>query len=120
MTTNNRVVLSSDHSAIELRQAIAEHIVAHGWTVVNIGPTTKESTDYPKHGEAAARMITSRDCRFGIVLCGTDQGIMMAANKIAGIRWGMLRHLLSPHDPPAQRRQHVVHRRPRGRPRPGP
>ena len=89
MTANNRVVLSSDHSAIDLRQTIAGHIATHGWTVVDIGPMTKESTDYPKHGEAAARMVASGDCRFGIVLCGTGQGIMMAANKIAGIRCGV-------------------------------
>ena len=46
MTTNNRIVLSSDHAAIQLRQAIAAHIAAHGWVVVDIGPTTPESTDY--------------------------------------------------------------------------
>jgi ribose 5-phosphate isomerase B len=79
MPTNNRVVLSSDHSAIDLRQAIAEHITTYGWTVVDIGPMTTESTDYPQHGEAAARMVASGDCRFGIILCGTGQGIMMAA-----------------------------------------
>ncbi len=89
MLTNSRVVLSSDHSAIDLRQAIAEHIATRGWTAVDIGPTTKESTDYPKRGEAAARMVSSGDCRFGIVLCGTGQGIMMAANKVSGIRCGV-------------------------------
>ena len=89
MTANNRIVLSSDHSAIDLRQAIAEHIAARGWTVVDIGPLTNESTDYPRHGEAAARMVSSGDCRFGIVLCGTGQGIMMAANKVSGIRCGV-------------------------------
>lgn len=89
MTTNNRIVLSSDHSAIDLRQAIAEHIATQGWTVVDIGPTTSESTDYPAHGEAAARRVISGDCRFGIILCGTGQGIMMAANKITGIRCGV-------------------------------
>nr|WP_246762707.1 RpiB/LacA/LacB family sugar-phosphate isomerase [Rhizobium sp. NZLR1] len=51
MTANNRIVLSSDHTAIQLRQAIAAHIAAHGWVVVDIGPTTPESTHYPKHGE---------------------------------------------------------------------
>jgi ribose 5-phosphate isomerase B len=89
MTPNNRIVLSSDHSAIELRLAIAEHIATRGWIVVDIGPTTKESTDYPKHGEAAARMVASGDCRFGIILCGTGQGIMITANKLAGIRCGV-------------------------------
>ena len=89
MTISNRIVLSSDHSAIEMRQSIARHIVALGWDAVDIGPTTPESTDYPKHGEAAARRVASGECRFGIILCGTGQGIMMAANKVKGIRCGV-------------------------------
>lgn len=89
MTASNRIVLSSDHAAIQLRQAIAAHTVAHGWVAVDIGPTTPESTHYPKHGEAAARLVVSGDCQFGIVLCGTGQGIMMAANKVKGIRCGV-------------------------------
>jgi ribose 5-phosphate isomerase B len=47
MTASNRIVLSSDHAAIPLRQAIAAHIAAQGWTVVDIGQTTPESTPYP-------------------------------------------------------------------------
>jgi ribose 5-phosphate isomerase B len=90
MTASNRIVLSSDHAAIQLRQAIAAHIGAQGgWVVVDIGPTTPESTHYPKHGEAAARLVASGDCRLGIILCGTGQGIMMAANKVKGIRCGV-------------------------------
>jgi len=84
-----RIVLSSDHAAIALRGVIAAHIAAQGWQVVDIGPTTPESTHYPKHGAAAARLVASGDCRFGIVLCGSGQGIMMAANKVKGIRCGV-------------------------------
>ncbi|WP_029042399.1 ribose 5-phosphate isomerase B [Cucumibacter marinus] len=89
MTDTKRIVLSSDHAAIELRQAIAKHIAAAGWEVVDIGPTTPESTHYPKHGEAAARKVASGDCALGIILCGTGQGIMMAANKVKGVRCGV-------------------------------
>lgn len=89
MTAAKRIVLSSDHAAIQLRRAIADHIAAQGWEVVDIGPTTAESTHYPQHGEAAARRVASGDCRLGIVLCGTGQGIMMAANKVKGIRCGV-------------------------------
>ena len=89
MTADNRIVLSSDHTAIPLRQTIAAHIAAQGWTVVDIGATTAESTHYPAHGEAAARRVASGDCRFGVILCGTGQGIMMAANKVRGIRCGV-------------------------------
>jgi ribose 5-phosphate isomerase B len=89
MTDNKRVVLSSDHAAIALRQAVADHVAAAGWEVVDIGPTTPESTHYPLHGKAAADRVASGDCALGIILCGTGQGIMMAANKVPGIRCGV-------------------------------
>ena len=84
-----KVVLSSDHAAIELRAAIAAHVAEKGWDVVDIGPTTTESTHYPQHGAAAAERVASGDCDLGIILCGTGQGIMMAANKVKGIRCGV-------------------------------
>ena len=89
MTQNKRIVLSSDHAAIDLRQTIAKHIEAEGWEAVDIGPTTPESTHYPLHGQAAAQKVASGECALGIILCGTGQGIMMAANKVAGIRCGV-------------------------------
>jgi ribose 5-phosphate isomerase B len=89
MTDTKRIVLSSDHSALELRQAVLEHITALGYEAVDIGPTTNESTHYPKHGQAAAAMVVSGDCDLGIIICGTGQGIMMAANKVEGIRCGV-------------------------------
>jgi len=97
MTPGDRIVLSSDHTAIALRQAIAAHIAAQGWVVVDIGPTTPESTHYPQHGEAAARLVASGDCRFGVILCGTGQGIMMAANKVKGVRCGVCADTFSAH-----------------------
>lgn len=84
-----RVVLSSDHTAIGLRQVIAAHVAAQGWEAVDIGPTSPESTHYPTHAEAAARRVVSGDCDLGIILCGTGQGVMIAANKVKGIRCGV-------------------------------
>ncbi len=89
MTDTKRIVLSSDHAALDMRAAIATHIAALGHEVVDIGPTTTESTHYPKHGQAAATRVASGDCDLGIILCGTGQGIMMAANKVKGIRCGV-------------------------------
>ena len=87
--TNKRIVLSSDHAAIDMRQTIADHIAGLGYEVVDIGPTSTESTPYPQHGEAAARRVASGDSALGIILCGTGQGIMMAANKVKGVRCGV-------------------------------
>lgn len=89
MNAKNRIVLSSDHSALRLRRLIATHLTEKGWDVVDIGPMTEESTPYPQHGEAAAHRVASGDCQLGIILCGTGQGIMMAANKVKGIRCGV-------------------------------
>ena len=84
-----RIVLASDHAAIGLRQAIAAHIANRGWGGGDICPATPHSTDHPPHRGTAPRPVGSGDCRFGIILCGTGQGIMMAANKVKAIRCGV-------------------------------
>ncbi|WP_170404879.1 ribose 5-phosphate isomerase B [Ruegeria arenilitoris] len=89
MTANKRLVLSSDHAAIDLRKEVAAFAAAQGWDVLDLGPDSPESTDYPKHGKAAAEAVVSGECQLGIILCGTGQGIMMAANKVSGIRCGV-------------------------------
>lgn len=90
MTAENKtIILSSDHAAIALRQAIAAHVAAKGWQVTDIGPQTPESVPYPAQGAEAARRVAAGQARFGIILCGTGQGIMMAANKVPGIRCGV-------------------------------
>ena len=89
MSASKRIVLSSDHADIDLRKTIAAHVAARGWEVVDIGPMTSESTHYPVHGQAAAQRVASGECQLGIIVCGTGQGIMMAANKVKGIRCGV-------------------------------
>lgn len=86
---SRRIALASDHAAIELRRAIAAHVSARGDVVVDLGPETPESIPYPTQGAAAAKLVASGDCDLGIVVCGTGQGIMMAANKVPGIRCGV-------------------------------
>lgn len=86
---SRRIALASDHAAIELRRAIAAHLGARGDEVVDLGPETPESIPYPAQGAAAAKLVAAGECDLGIVVCGTGQGIMMAANKVPGIRCGV-------------------------------
>lgn len=90
-----RIVLSSDHADIELRKSIAAHVAARGFEAIDIGPMTSDSTHYPKHGKEAAEMIAAREADLGILICGTGQGIMMSANKVAGIRCGVCSDVFS-------------------------
>lgn len=93
MTT--RIVLSSDHAAIALRQTIGAHLAQRGFEIEDLGPTSPESTHYPLHGQAAAKHVASGKADLGIILCGTGQGIMMAANKVPGIRCGVCSDVFS-------------------------
>lgn len=90
-----RIVLSSDHADIELRKSIAAHVAARGFEAIDIGPMTSDSTHYPKHGKEAAEMIAAGEADLGILICGTGQGIMMSANKVAGIRCGVCSDVFS-------------------------
>ena len=95
MTSKTRIVISSDHADIGLRQRIAKYVADKGLEVTDLGPKTSESTNYPKHGEEAARVIAAGDADLGILICGTGQGIMMAANKVKGIRCGVCSDVFS-------------------------
>jgi ribose 5-phosphate isomerase B len=81
-----RIALGSDHAGYELRQTIAAWLKEQGWEVRDVGVATPERADYPVYGEAAARLVQSGECRFGIVVCGTGVGMSLVANKMRGIR----------------------------------
>ena len=81
-----RIVISSDHVGLGLRKAVAAHLEARGCVVEDVGPVTTESTDYPKWGEKAARVVLAGGADLGIAICGTGFGISLAANKLRGIR----------------------------------
>jgi ribose 5-phosphate isomerase B len=64
MITNNRIVLSSDHAAIALRQAVAAHVAARGWVAVDIGPPREHALSQAWRRGGAGH-VASGDCRFG-------------------------------------------------------
>ncbi len=81
-----RVALGSDHGGYELKEAILKHLEAQGLEVQDLGTHSNDSVDYPKYGFSVGSAIIKGQADLGIVICGTGQGISMAANKITGIR----------------------------------
>jgi ribose 5-phosphate isomerase B len=81
-----KVVLANDHGAVELAQRLKAHLEGKGITVNHLGVFTEESVDYPDIAKKAADEYKKGGYDFGIVCCGTGEGISMAANKIQGIR----------------------------------
>lgn len=81
-----RVALGSDHGGYELKEVILKHLEAQGLKVQDLGTYSADSVDYPKYGFAVGNAIIKGEADLGIVICGTGQGMAMAANKICGIR----------------------------------
>ncbi len=81
-----RVALGADHGGYELKEAIRTHLEAQGVEVQDLGTHSTDSVDYPKYGFLVGDAINKGEADLGIVVCGTGQGIAMAANKMPGIR----------------------------------
>ncbi len=81
-----KIGIGCDHGGFALKQEVIEHLKKSGHEVEDFGTYSEESTDYPDYGYKVAKAVASNDCEKGIVICGTGQGIMMAANKVKGIR----------------------------------
>lgn len=92
----NRVHVGSDHAGIELRRELAAALLAWGHEIVSeTGPSaTSESVDYPDIAIVVAGRVRSDPGSLGLLVCGTGQGVAMAANKQPGIRAAVV---LDPH-----------------------
>ena len=80
------VYLSSDHAGVELRLAIAEHLVAGGYDVKDIGPQAGDSVDYPDYGARLANAMRDDPQSRGVAVCGSGIGISIAANRFPWVR----------------------------------
>jgi ribose 5-phosphate isomerase B len=78
--------LAADHAGFKTKEFIKTYLFEKGFVVVDFGTNSDESVDYPEYGHALASAVESGKCDFGISVCGTGNGINMAANKHNGIR----------------------------------
>ena len=77
-----------DHGAVELRRVLVEHLRARGDEVLaDVGPTAaSDSVDYPDIAVDVCRRVLADPGSFGLLVCGTGQGVAIAANRLRGIR----------------------------------
>ena len=81
-----RIVVGSDHAAVETRNAIAAHLADRGHEVRETGPEIGVRCDYPDEAELVARGVANGQFDLGVLVCGTGIGVSIAANKVPGIR----------------------------------
>ena len=84
-----KVFISSDHAGFELKNSLREYLFHHGYDVEDLGPNKlNPEDDYPQFAfNLATKVLGSddKDAR-GLLVCGTGQGMAIAANRVAGIR----------------------------------
>jgi len=81
-----RVVLGSDHAGFNLKETIKALLGRMSVPCEDVGASSAASSDYPDFAAAAARVILDGRADRGILVCGTGIGMVIAANKIPGIR----------------------------------
>jgi ribose 5-phosphate isomerase B len=81
-----RIAAGSDHAGLSLREALVARLRAQGHEVEDLGTHGPASVDYPDYAEAVARAVADGAAERGLLVCGTGQGMAMAANRIPGVR----------------------------------
>lgn len=81
-----KIAVGSDHGGLELKKEVVRYLEAHGYEVKDFGTHTTDSCDYPEYGVAVAEAVVHGAYEKGVIICGTGQGIALAANKVKGAR----------------------------------
>ncbi|MCR5332739.1 MAG: ribose 5-phosphate isomerase B [Bacilli bacterium] len=84
-----KLAIGSDHAGYNYKQEIIKYLSSKGHEMVDCGTNSLESCDYPIFGRAVAQKVANKEVDFGIVVCSSGEGIMMAANKVKGVRAGL-------------------------------
>ena len=81
-----KISIGNDHAGPDYKKAILQYLEEKGHIVYNHGTDTFESVDYPDFGHPVAYDVESKKADFGIVICGSGNGIAMTVNKHQDIR----------------------------------
>ena len=80
------VAIASDHAGVDLKAALKADLAALGYKVLDLGPATTDSVDYPDYGHALAGAIVDGKAKAGVAICGSGIGISIAVNRHKGVR----------------------------------
>ena len=81
-----KISIGNDHAGPDYKLAIVNFLLTKGYEIINHGTDSFDRVDYPDFGHLVATDVTSKIADFGIVICGSGNGIAITANKHEGIR----------------------------------
>ena len=83
------ISLGADHRGFKYKDKIKKYLASKDIETEDFGTSSEASADYSDHGIRAAEAVANNKADFGILICGTGNGMVMAANKVRGIRAGL-------------------------------
>ncbi len=84
-----KIAIGGDHAGFDLKSKVIKKLEENGYQVKDFGPYSNESCDYPDYVHPLAQEVEKGEFKFGIVICGSGNGVNMVANKYQGIRSGL-------------------------------
>ena len=84
-----KIAIGGDHAGYNLKLKVIKRLEENGYYVRDFGPYSNESCDYPDYVHPLAQAVESKEFSFGIIICGSGNGVNMVANKYQGIRSGL-------------------------------
>jgi ribose 5-phosphate isomerase B len=81
-----KLAIGNDHAGPEYKKAIIKMLESKGHEVINFGTDSESSVDYPDFGHPVAAEVSGGTVDFGVLICGSGNGIAMTANKHQKIR----------------------------------
>jgi len=89
---NKPIAIGCDHAGFDCKEELISFLEGEGMKFMDFGTFSKDSVDYPDFAHPVAHSVESGESSFGILLCGSANGVAISANKHAGIRaaicWG--------------------------------
>jgi ribose 5-phosphate isomerase B len=80
------LLLASDHAGFELKEALKPVLQRLGVAFRDLGTDSLASVDYPDFAQAVAGAVSRGEAERGILVCGSGQGMAIAANRHRGVR----------------------------------
>lgn len=81
-----KIAIGSDHAGFALKAKLITILEAEGHQVKDFGCYSEDSIDYPDYAHPVANEVENGAADFGVLICGSGNGISMTANKHQGIR----------------------------------
>jgi ribose 5-phosphate isomerase B len=86
-----RLGIATDHGGLALKEELVAHLRAAGHEVVDFGAHSIDpGDDYPDFVVPLARAVAAGKVERGVAICGSGVGASVCANKISGVRAGLI------------------------------